>query len=104
MIRSDVVQKLCLVFTVLTQREGDSVVTALFFSITDQGPGIGKEDQEKIFDRYESRNADERSGSGLGLSIAKDIIEAHGGKIGVLSELGKGSTFYFTLPVKAQES
>lgn len=75
----------------------------VFFSITDQGPGIGREDQEKIFERYESHNADERSGSGLGLSIAKDIIEAHRGRIGVISEPGKGSTFYFTLPLKIQE-
>jgi len=69
--------------------------------VSDNGIGIPKEEQEKIFDRfYESGSyLKHKTGStGLGLAIAKGIVEAHGGKIWVESEVGKGSTFYFTLP------
>lgn len=69
--------------------------------ITDSGPGIERENQPFIFERYYRVPSDENrsiSGTGLGLPIAKAIIEAHGGMIGVESERGKGSTFWFTLP------
>jgi PAS domain S-box-containing protein len=71
-------------------------------AIADNGPGIAKEDVPKLFSRFTqldmtfTRSA---SGTGLGLSIAKAIIDAHGGQIGVESESGKGSTFWFTLPL-----
>ena len=68
----------------------------------DQGPGIAKEDLPKIFDRfYQADGPNKRAGcgTGLGLHIAKKTIEAHGGCMAVESELGKGSTFYLTLPV-----
>ncbi|MCK4849803.1 MAG: response regulator [Phycisphaerae bacterium] len=70
--------------------------------VIDQGPGIPGEDLPKVFDRfYQADGPNKRAGSGtgLGLHIAKKVVEAHGGYIGVESELGKGSTFYLTLPV-----
>lgn len=71
-------------------------------SVRDQGLGIPKSDQTKIFQRYErGMLAREVSGLGLGLFISKQIIDAHGGKIWVESEVNKGSTFYIDLPRKA---
>ncbi|MFQ6050724.1 MAG: MEDS domain-containing protein [Candidatus Hydrothermarchaeota archaeon] len=70
-------------------------------SVSDNGPGISEEDQKRIFDRFykvESSLTRSVEGTGLGLSIAKGLVELHGGKIWVESELGKGSTFYFTIP------
>ena len=71
-------------------------------SIADTGTGIPAEDLGRIFERFYRVDKDrsrELGGTGLGLSIVKHIIEAHGGKVGVKSEPGKGSTFWFTLPV-----
>lgn len=69
------------------------------FSVYDQGPGISKQDQDKIFSRFKRAiPASEVSGLGLGLYIAKQIVEAHGGLINVESELGVGSRFFFLLP------
>ena len=68
------------------------------FFVTDTGTGIAPEDLETIFKTYVSRDADVQNGFGLGLSLCKIIVEKMGGTIGVESELGKGSTFYFTLP------
>lgn len=68
-------------------------------SVTDQGLGIAKSDIEKIFERYErGLLSREVSGLGLGLFITKQIVNAHGGKIWVESEVGKGSTFFVELP------
>ncbi len=71
------------------------------FFVSDTGPGIPEKDQEDIFDRFyrgvESENK-YSEGAGLGLSIAKAYVEMLHGKIGINSEPGKGSTFYFTLP------
>jgi len=74
-------------------------------SISDTGPGLSEEDQQKIFEEF--RQADgsstrKKSGTGLGLSISKKIIEMHKGNIGVKSTLGKGSTFWFSLPINAE--
>jgi PAS domain S-box-containing protein len=69
-------------------------------SVSDTGIGISEEDREKIFDRFyqvESGATRGYTGAGLGLTIARDIVEAHGGEIWVESELGKGSKFTFTL-------
>jgi signal transduction histidine kinase len=71
---------------------------ALRFEVCDQGTGIAKEYQQAIFEKFFRLPGVDTNGAGLGLFIAKEIIEAHGGKIGVESELGKGSTFWFTLP------
>ena len=69
------------------------------FCVLDQGIGIAKENQEKVFDRFERAvSASEVSGLGLGLFIAKQIVVAHGGKIWVESEVGKGSKFVVELP------
>jgi PAS domain S-box-containing protein len=72
------------------------------FSIKDTGIGIAKDQQSRVFTKFfRAPNAMrmETEGSGLGLFITKNIIEAHGGKIWFESEEGKGTTFYFTLPV-----
>jgi signal transduction histidine kinase len=69
------------------------------FSVTDTGVGISAERQDRVFDRYwQSADGARVRGSGLGLSIAKGIVEAHGGHIRVESEVGRGSVFSFTLP------
>ena len=71
-------------------------------SISDSGIGIAKEDQEAIFEEFRqvgSNYAHKREGTGLGLTLTKRFVEMHGGKIWVESEVGKGSTFTFTLPI-----
>ena len=74
------------------------------FEITDSGPGIPQEYLFKIFDKFERILAEKQEGTGLGLPIAKDIIELHKGKLWVESEAGKGSKFIFTLPRKQMTS
>lgn len=69
------------------------------FSIADTGPGIAPESLEHVFDRFwQADRLDSKRGAGLGLPICKGIVEAHGGRIWVESELGRGTTFYFTIP------
>ena len=70
-------------------------------SIADRGPGIDDFEQSLIFEKfYRGRNQRlQVQGTGMGLAIAKAIVEAHGGEIGVTSQLGRGSVFYFTVPV-----
>ncbi len=68
------------------------------FHVRDTGPGIPAESLANIFDRFWQANRADRRGAGLGLSIAKGIVEAHGGKLRVESEPGRGSTFSFTVP------
>lgn len=68
-------------------------------SVSDTGSGIAPEDLTKIFDRFWQAESTKHKGSGLGLSIAKGIIQAHGGKIWAESELQKGTTFHFTVPI-----
>lgn len=76
-------------------------------SVSDNGVGIHEREQEKIFQRFYTPKGSsltrEPGRMGLGLSIAKGIVEAHGGRIWVESELGKGSTFYFTIPKRRKE-
>lgn len=74
------------------------------FSVSDAGPGISPPDLARVFEPFWQADANRRQGTGLGLSIAKEIIEAHGGSIGVDSELGRGSTFFFTLPCARSSS
>ena len=83
--------------TLAVAREGD----AIRISVADTGVGIDEEDLERVFDRFWRVDRREGGGVGLGLSVAKGIVEAHGGRIGVTSQRGVGSTFYFTLPVVA---
>jgi two-component system CheB/CheR fusion protein len=70
-------------------------------SVTDKGPGVTPEKQAHLFERYYQANdkGNTYSGLGLGLYISAEIIRKHGGEIGVDSEMGKGSTFWFTLPM-----
>jgi len=74
------------------------------FSIQDQGRGIPAEKLETVFERFQQVDASDsrdKGGTGLGLAICRQIVEQHGGRIWVESVLGKGSTFYFTLPLAA---
>jgi two-component system sensor histidine kinase KdpD len=82
---------------VTAELRGSEVVT----SVADHGPGIDAMEQEMIFEKF-YRGRNQRmliQGTGMGLPIAKAIVELHGGKIGVTSQLGHGSVFYFSLPV-----
>ncbi len=80
--------------------EVEPVDMGVKFSIVDTGPGIASDQIAKLFQKFGQLDTipTEFRSTGLGLSIAKAIVEQHGGKIGIVSELGKGSTFWFTLP------
>jgi|GEM_PF-4825299 len=69
------------------------------FSVRDQGQGVYPEEMETIFMPFSQGRGRKKGGTGLGLAISKEIVLAHHGKIWVESEMGKGSSFYFTLPV-----
>jgi len=76
-------------------RAGDEVRVA----VRDTGPGIAADDLPCVFDRFWQARSTRRAGAGLGLAIAKGIVEAHGGTVSAESTPGAGSTFAFTLPV-----
>ncbi len=79
----------------------------MLFKIKDDGIGISKENQKSLFAPFSQVSPSYKvgeKGSGLGLFICKNIIQQHGGKIWVESELGKGSTFYFTIPLKPKDA
>jgi signal transduction histidine kinase len=71
-------------------------------SVADTGPGIASKDHERIFEEFQQTEAgiEQREGTGLGLALSKRLVELHGGRIWVESELGKGTTFVFTLPAR----
>jgi signal transduction histidine kinase len=69
------------------------------FEVIDAGPGIPPQYQERLFERFFQIPGARRGGIGLGLYIAQEIVKAHGGEISVESEPGRGSTFWFTVPV-----
>ena len=84
-----------------------SVVDDTFLvAVADTGPGISEVDQEKIFEEFhqvDGSSTRRKGGTGLGLSISQKIVEMHGGRIWVDSIPGKGSTFWFTLPVRVEQ-
>jgi signal transduction histidine kinase len=69
------------------------------FSVKDRGSGIPLEHQEHIFERFYRVPGTNKTGAGLGLSIAREIVMAHQGEIGVISQPDKGSEFFFVLPI-----
>lgn len=81
---------------VLSARKRESEVEV---SVTDNGPGIPDDAKAKLFEKFSQLKMNDRHGLGLGLFISKWIIDAHNGRIWVTSDLGKGSTFSFTLPL-----
>jgi signal transduction histidine kinase len=77
----------------------------LSVAVRDTGPGIAAADHGKIFEEFQqadNTSTRKKGGTGLGLAISRRIVEMHGGKIGVESDLGKGSTFTFTVPVRVE--
>jgi signal transduction histidine kinase len=72
-------------------------------SVADSGPGIPEGDLDRLFEKFWQRRRSDRRGVGLGLTIARGIVEGHGGRIWAESHVGVGSTFYFTLPVVSRQ-
>jgi NtrC-family two-component system sensor histidine kinase KinB len=70
--------------------------------VEDEGPGVAEEDRPRVFERFYRVPGDPASGAGLGLSIAREIVAAHGGSIGVTNAPRRGAAFWFTIPVVAQ--
>jgi signal transduction histidine kinase len=73
-------------------------------AISDTGPGIPHNELPYVFDRFWQAKRAKKAGAGLGLSIAKAIVQAHGGDVSVVSQPGVGTTFYFTLPTEWQKA
>jgi signal transduction histidine kinase len=83
------------------ERQGDN----LLCRVSDTGIGIPKEELENIFTEFQQLDTAitrEYSGTGLGLNITKKFVEMHGGRIWAESELGKGSTFFFSIPLRVR--
>jgi signal transduction histidine kinase len=83
----------------VSARNSNSVLTV---AVSDTGPGISSQDMDLVFERFyrvDPSRTRSTGGTGLGLTIAKQLIEAHGGSIGVESAVGQGSRFYFNLPL-----
>lgn len=81
----------------LKQKDGDAMI-----SVVDTGIGMNESQMKRLFSRFgisEASLTREQEGTGLGLALVKELVELHGGKVGVESELGKGSHFYFSLPL-----
>ena len=86
--------------TLQAEPQGENVL----FTVADNGPGIPRKNLNDIFNPYWQAKRAERLGAGLGLPIAKGIVESHGGQIWVESEQGRGTKFFFTLPVARKEA
>lgn len=72
------------------------------FTVEDEGPGVPEEHRARVFDRFFRVPHDSTAGAGLGLSMSREIVETHGGRIGVASASGGGAAFWFTLPMQAR--
>ena len=81
--------------TLIARREGANLVR---FAVRDEGPGVAKDQRRKIFEKFYRVSESRSEGAGLGLSIAREIVLAHSGNIGVEGEEGQGSEFFFILP------
>jgi signal transduction histidine kinase len=81
------------------QKNGEVII-----AMSDTGPGIAPVDQAMVFEAFKQTKAGLRQGggTGLGMPIAKSLAEAHGGRLWLESELGKGATFYVALPIKSE--
>lgn len=87
---------------IVLSARGDEQCKSVRFSVADSGIGISADDLPHIFDRFWQVHRTHRGGAGLGLAIAKGIVESHGGTLTVTSAPRAGSTFAFTLPIAAQ--
>ena len=85
------------------QEPGQEKNAMIRVSVSDSGPGIPSEEHVKIFNRFWQRKGTSQ-GIGLGLTIVKGIVEEHQGQVGVESQVGIGSTFWFTVPIAAAET
>jgi PAS domain S-box-containing protein len=93
------------VITVTAGRGMSEAAPVVIISVKDTGPGISNEEQGRIFEKYyRSPKTSGIAGTGLGLFIAKTVVEAHGGRVEVQSEGGKGSTFWIILPAHNQQA
>lgn len=93
--------------TVLNKKPADDAsqdhAPIILFSVTDEGEGIALKDQQRIFEKFgqvESRQEGHKMSTGLGLTFCKLAVEAHGGHIWIQSEIGRGSTFFFSVPLR----
>lgn len=84
--------------SIIVSADDDEESGGVRFAVSDNGSGIDPEDLPHIFDRFWQARVSRRAGAGLGLAIARGIVERHGGRISVVSEPGCGATFHFTLP------
>jgi signal transduction histidine kinase len=95
-------------FTLEGGRVGVTVTGAggvVTVAVSDTGIGIAPQDQAAIFEEFRQVGRDDarkQEGTGLGLTLAKKFVELHGGRIGVQSQVGQGSTFSFTLPMRPE--
>lgn len=93
---------------IMEQKKFRDMKESVVFVISDDGVGISSENQAKLFSKFRQLRTSgikgERRGTGLGLVIAKGIVEAHGGRIGLESAEGEGSKFYFSIPLKVKEA
>jgi two-component system phosphate regulon sensor histidine kinase PhoR len=90
------------VWITATPREEDHMIQTC---VRDNGPGIPSESVERVFERFyrvDKARSREQGGTGLGLAIVKHIIQSHRGEVWIQSELGRGSSFFFTLPTAAE--
>jgi signal transduction histidine kinase len=88
----------------LTATAAEGVIT---IAVSDTGIGIAPEDQATIFEEFRQVGRDDarkQEGTGLGLTLARKFVKLHGGRIWVQSQVGQGSTFSFTLPVRLDET